>query len=75
MKRATAVLSRVALVLVTATLAAQTPNFTGKWVIDADKSRFELAPGFDKDRWPSAADFDLQQERLHDYWGARRYWE
>jgi sporulation protein YlmC with PRC-barrel domain len=45
------------------------------FVIDADKSRFELAPGFDKDRWPSAADFDLQQERLHDYWGARRYWE
>jgi hypothetical protein len=46
MKRATAVLSRVALVLVTATLAAQTPNFTGKWVIDADKSPAPAGGGF-----------------------------
>ena len=46
------------------------------FVLDADKQRFEQAPGFDKGRWPSSPDFGLQQEeQLYDYWGARRYWE
>ena len=45
------------------------------FVIDADKDRFEKAPGFDKDHWPSSADFDVMQEPIHEYWGARRYWE
>jgi sporulation protein YlmC with PRC-barrel domain len=45
------------------------------FLIDAAKERFKKAPGFDKDRWPSSADFDLLQEQIHTYWGVRRYWE
>ena len=45
------------------------------FLMDAAKERFEKAPGFDKDHWPSSADFDLLQEQIHTYWGVRRYWE
>ena len=45
------------------------------FLMDADKQRFENAPGFDKDHWPSSADFDVLQEQIHSYWGVRRYWE
>jgi len=43
--------------------------------MDVDASRFDKAPGFDKAHWPSSADFELLHESIHDYWGARRYWE
>lgn len=45
------------------------------FVMDADKSRFENAPGFNKDHWPSSADFDTLGQEIHSYWGARAYWE
>jgi hypothetical protein len=44
-------------------------------VMDADKSRFDDAPGFDKDHWPSNADFDGLGSQIHSYWGSRAYWE
>ena len=44
------------------------------FVMDAAKERFENAPGFDKDRWPSSADFGLQRQEIYSYWGARSYW-
>lgn len=45
------------------------------FLLDADKARFDAAPGFDKDLWPTEADFDLLRPKLHEYWGARGYWE
>lgn len=45
------------------------------FVLDADKSRFEHAPGFDKDHWPSSADFDGLGREIHSYWGTPAYWE
>lgn len=45
------------------------------FVMDADAQRFENAPGFDKDRWPSGADFDVLQDEIYSYWGAARYWD
>jgi len=43
------------------------------FVLDADKERFEKAPGFDKDRWPSMAD-TAWASRIHEYYGVRPYW-
>jgi len=45
------------------------------FVMDADKSRFENAPGFDKDHWPSGADFGGLGDQIHDYWGSPAYWK
>jgi sporulation protein YlmC with PRC-barrel domain len=45
------------------------------FVMDVDAARFDNAPGFDKDHWPSSADFDLLHEQIHSYWGSPRYWE
>lgn len=45
------------------------------FVMDADKTRFENAPGFDKDHWPSDADFDGLGDKIHGYWGSQAYWE
>ena len=58
------------------------------FVIDADAARFEDAPGFDKDRWPSSADAAVNDRRwsdapgvreedrvIHSYWGSRPYWD
>ena len=45
------------------------------FVIDADKSRFDDAPGFDKDHWPTDAEFDGLGDQIHAYWGSRVYWE
>lgn len=45
------------------------------FVMDADKARFDDAPGFDKDHWPSEADFEVLKPQVHAYWGARGYWE
>lgn len=45
------------------------------FVMDADKSRFDNAPGFDKDHWPSDAEFDGMGGQIHSYWGSSAYWE
>lgn len=42
------------------------------FVVDADKERFKQAPGFDKDHWPSGAEFDVLQGQIDSYWGASR---
>jgi len=44
------------------------------FILDADKERFEKAPGFDKDHWPSMADPTWASE-VHAYYGARPYWD
>ena len=43
------------------------------FMLDADKERFEKAPGFDKDHWPSMADNEWAN-RMHDFYGVRPYW-
>jgi sporulation protein YlmC with PRC-barrel domain len=43
------------------------------FVLDADRSRFEKAPGFDKDHWPSMAD-NSWATQVHDFYGVRPYW-
>ena len=43
------------------------------FVLDADKERFEKAPGFDKDHWPSMAD-NSWANQVHDFYGVRPYW-
>lgn len=43
------------------------------FVLDASKERFENAPGFDKDHWPSMADSSWATQ-VHDFYGVRPYW-
>ncbi len=43
------------------------------FVMDADAQRFEKAPGFDKDHWPSMAD-NTWATQVHDFYGVRPYW-
>jgi sporulation protein YlmC with PRC-barrel domain len=43
------------------------------FVLDADRERFEKAPGFDKQHWPSMAD-DSWATQVHDFYGVRPYW-
>ena len=43
------------------------------FVLDADQQRFENAPGFDKDHWPSMADPRWAAE-LHGYYDVVPYW-
>jgi sporulation protein YlmC with PRC-barrel domain len=43
------------------------------FVLDADRERFENAPGFDKHHWPSMAD-DAWATQVHDFYGVRPYW-
>lgn len=44
------------------------------FVLDVDKKRLELAPGFDKDHWPSMAD-QLWASEVHQFYGASPYWQ
>ena len=44
------------------------------FVLDAERARFEQAPGFDKDHWPSMAD-DQWAARVHEFYGVRPYWD
>jgi hypothetical protein len=44
------------------------------FIIDAPKEKVEKAPGFDKDRWPDAADMTWQRA-VHNYYGRAPYWE
>ncbi|MGE5616268.1 MAG: PRC-barrel domain-containing protein [Bacillota bacterium] len=43
------------------------------FVLDADEQRFEKAPGFDKDHWPSMAD-NQWASRVHEFYGVPPYW-
>ena len=43
------------------------------FVLDADRARFEKAPGFDKGHWPSMAD-NSWATQVHDFYGVRPYW-
>jgi sporulation protein YlmC with PRC-barrel domain len=43
------------------------------FVLEADRERFEKAPGFDKHHWPSMAD-DAWATQVHDFYGVRPYW-
>jgi sporulation protein YlmC with PRC-barrel domain len=43
------------------------------FVLDAERERFEKAPGFDKDHWPSMADSSWAGS-VHDFFGVRPYW-
>lgn len=45
------------------------------FVLDADKQRFEQAPGFDKDHWPSLSEVDGMGLEVASYWGSAVYWE
>jgi len=44
------------------------------FVMNASKSHFEQAPGFDKHHWPSMADADWHEE-VHRFYGIRPYWD
>lgn len=42
--------------------------------LDADKTLFENAPGFDKDHWPDDADMTWHQN-VHTHYNSRPFWE
>lgn len=44
------------------------------FVLDARKSTFENAPGFDKNHWPSLADEDDWHKRVHGHFNADPDW-
>ena len=44
------------------------------FVLDADRGRFEKAPGFDRDHWPSMAD-DRWAAEVHHFYGVAPYWD
>jgi sporulation protein YlmC with PRC-barrel domain len=46
-----------------------------RFVMDASKARFDNAPGFDKDHWPTTAEFDGLGDSIHAYWGTPAYWD
>ena len=41
--------------------------------LNIEKARFDEAPGFDKDHWPTMAD-QRWAEDVHAFYGARPYW-
>jgi sporulation protein YlmC with PRC-barrel domain len=43
------------------------------FVLDAPRERFDAAPGFDKDHWPSMADSSWAAA-VHEFYGVRPYW-
>jgi len=44
------------------------------FVMDAPKERFDDAPGFDKDNWPSEADVQWHRD-IHAHYRAPGFWE
>ncbi|GAA0769018.1 PRC-barrel domain-containing protein [Ideonella azotifigens] len=44
------------------------------FVLDASKEKFDHAPGFDKDSWPSEADREWHVQ-VHRYYSRPPYWE
>lgn len=45
-----------------------------RFLLDVDKEALKNAPGFDKDHWPSMADFQWASQ-VHTFYRARPYWE
>lgn len=45
-----------------------------KFILDADKTTLEAAPGFDKDNWPDMADASWGND-IHRFYGQQPYWE
>lgn len=45
-----------------------------RFTLDAEKSRLETAPGFDKDHWPDMAD-QRWAETIHAFYGTKPYSE
>ncbi len=43
-----------------------------RFVLDVNKQRLEIAPGFDKDEWPDMADTAWQRD-IHGYYGTKPY--
>ena len=43
-----------------------------RFVLNVDKARLKLAPGFDKDKWPDMAD-QAWATSLHNYYGTTPY--
>ena len=39
------------------------------FILDVDKERLKVTPGFDKDHWPDMADHDWARN-IHNYYGA-----
>jgi sporulation protein YlmC with PRC-barrel domain len=44
-----------------------------KFVLDVPKERLESAPGFDKDNWPDAANWEWLRA-VHSHYGYEPYW-
>jgi len=44
-----------------------------RFVLDVDKKKLELAPGFDKAKWPNMADRRWGGD-VHKYYDAKPYW-
>jgi len=44
-----------------------------RFILAVDRERLKQAPGFDKDHWPSAADYGLAQQ-AYTYYGTKPYW-
>ena len=45
-----------------------------RFILDVDKETLDIAPGFDKDHWPSMADEQWARD-VHAYYKARPYWD
>jgi sporulation protein YlmC with PRC-barrel domain len=43
-----------------------------RFVLNVEKDRLKLAPGFDKDKWPNMADQSWAKE-IHSYYGTKPY--
>jgi len=43
-----------------------------RFVLNVEKDRLKLAPGFDKDKWPNMADQSWAKE-IHSYYGTQPY--
>lgn len=45
------------------------------FVLDAQKSTFDNAPGFDKEHWPTTMEDNAWHDQVHGHFKADRYWE
>jgi len=45
-----------------------------RFLLDVDKEALKNAPGFDKDQWPSMADYQWASQ-IHSYYRAQPYWD
>jgi sporulation protein YlmC with PRC-barrel domain len=45
-----------------------------EFVLNVDKEKLKMAPGFDKNNWPSTADRTWGAQ-IHKYYGYEPYWE